>query len=185
MTDNQASNQQEWNIKKIFYYLIYTLFAKHLPEYGMFGPICRYSGLLRRVVSRPLFKESARIIGIGRGVDFGNGCSVIMKDHSSLGDYALVGDGRGTLIVGRHVMMGKRCTFILQNHKYLEEGYNGFEGGDIIIDDYAWIGHQVIILPGVRIGKHAIVGAGSVVTKDIPDYAVAGGNPAVIKKFRN
>jgi acetyltransferase-like isoleucine patch superfamily enzyme len=43
---------------------------------------------------------------------------------------------------------------------------------------------SVTVLPGVRIGKHAIIGAGAVVSKDVPDYAVAVGNPAVVKKYR-
>ena len=81
-------------------------------------------------------------------------------------------------------MMGWHCTIITQNHLYLEEGFDGCKGEDIIIDDFVWIGDHVIILPGVRIGKHAIIGAGAVVTKDIPDYAIAVGNPAVVKKFR-
>ena len=80
----------------------------------------------------------------------------------------------GILIVGEHVMMGQDCVLILQNHKYLEENYDGYEGGDIVIDSHAWIGHNIIILPGVRIGRHAIVGAGAVVTKDVPDYAKLG-----------
>ncbi len=80
--------------------------------------------------------------------------------------------------------MGQRCVIILQNHKYLEEGFDGFVGKDVFIDDYAWIGHNVIILPGVHIGKHAIIGAGAVVTKNVPDYAIAVGNPATVKRIR-
>ena len=55
------------------------------------------------------------------------------------------------------------------------------EGKDIIIEDDVWIGTGAIILPGVRIGKGSIIGAGSVVTKDIPSYCVASGNPAKVK----
>jgi acetyltransferase-like isoleucine patch superfamily enzyme len=56
----------------------------------------------------------------------------------------------------------------------------------IIIKDHAWIGFNSIILRGVTIGKGAVIGAGSVVTKDVPDYTVAAGNPAkIIKKLEN
>ena len=56
--------------------------------------------------------------------------------------------------------------------------------GDVVIKDGVWIGQNVCILPGVTIGEKAIVGAGSVVTKSIPDYCIAVGNPArVIKKY--
>jgi lipopolysaccharide O-acetyltransferase len=54
----------------------------------------------------------------------------------------------------------------------------------VIISKNVWIGESVSILPGVRIGKASIIGANSVVTKDIPDYSIAAGNPAkVIKKY--
>jgi acetyltransferase-like isoleucine patch superfamily enzyme len=56
--------------------------------------------------------------------------------------------------------------------------------GDIIIEDEAWISTGVIILDGVRVGKGAVVGAGSVVTRDIPDNAIAYGVPAKVIKMR-
>jgi maltose O-acetyltransferase len=136
------------------------------------------------LVCRPLFKESAKIIGIGKGVEFDNGCNIVMRDHANIGSYSNLGGPHATITIGRHVMMGTHCNIICQNHKYLEEGFDGFEGKDVLIDDFAWIGDRVIILPGVRIGKHAIIGAGAVVPKDIPDYAIAVGNPAVVKKYR-
>ena len=48
----------------------------------------------------------------------------------------------------------------------------------VVIEDDVWIGARVIFLPGVRVGRGAIVGAGAVVTKDVPDYALVVGNPA-------
>ena len=57
-------------------------------------------------------------------------------------------------------------------------------GKGVCIDEGSWIGEKVCILPGVTIGKKCIIGAGSVVTKDVPDYCIACGNPAkVIKKY--
>ncbi len=174
--------KQHWTIRKIFCYLVYRLIAKHLPDDLVF--IGHWSRLVRRWVCRPLFMESAKILTIGRGVDFDNGCNIIMKDCANLGSYAVISGDHAIVTIGRHVMMGISCIIITQNHKFLEEGFDGVIGKDVLIDDYAWIGHRVIILPGVRIGKHAIVGAGSVVSKSIPDYAIAVGNPAVVKKFR-
>ena len=52
------------------------------------------------------------------------------------------------------------------------------------IGDDVWIGTNVIILPGVNIGSHCIIGAGAVVTKDVPDYAVVGGVPAKVIRYR-
>ena len=53
------------------------------------------------------------------------------------------------------------------------------------IGNDVWIGARVTILPGVKIGNGAIIGAGSVVTKDVPDFAIVGGNPARVIKYRN
>jgi maltose O-acetyltransferase len=166
---------------KVFCYLFYRLIAKHIPS--DMGPVGRFAYRLRQVVCRPLFKESARIFGIGHGVDFGNGSCLIMKDHANIGNYCLF-SGKGTVTMGQHTMMGDECLFITQNHKYLKEGYDGFLISDITIGDHAWLGHRVIVLPGVRVGKHAIIGAGSVVTKEIPDYAIAVGVPAKVIKYR-
>ena len=66
----------------------------------------------------------------------------------------------------------------------------GHQGGNtektpLVVEDDVWFGARVIILPGCKhIGKGVIVGAGAVVTKDIPDYAIVGGNPARILKYR-
>lgn len=176
---------QKWTFKKIIYYLLYRIIAKNLPEPYELRTVGVWCHRIRSRLCRVLFRESAKVIGVGKGVDFGNGCNIIMKDHANIGCYAHIGGNHALLTIGRHVMMGYRCTIILQNHKYLDEGYDGYIGKDVLIEDFAWIGHNVIILPGVRIGKHAIIGAGSVVTKNIPDYAIAAGNPAVVKNFRN
>ena len=174
--------KQKWTVKRIICYATYRLVAKHLPrDVPVVG---EWFHKVRTLVCRPLFKESAKIIGIGRGVDFDNGCNIIMKDHANIGDYGNLSGPYGKITIGRHVMMGRNCTIIAQNHRYLEEGFDGFEGKDVIINDFAWIGDRVVMLPGVRIGKHAIIGAGAVVPKDIPEYAIAVGNPAVVKKYR-
>ncbi len=177
-----STNVQHWNLKKIIFYISYIIIVKHLPDgYGMLGQ-CFIK--LRRFICRPLLKEAKGIFGIAQGSDFGNGSCLVMKEHANTGKYFSL-TGRGTLTIGRHVLMGQRCMVITQNHKYLDTGYDGFEVQDVYIGDYTWVGHNVIILPGVRIGKHVIIGAGSVVTKDVPDYAIVAGNPARVIKFRN
>ena len=65
-----------------------------------------------------------------------------------------------------------------------KEIYEGFSKGDIVIADDVWIGMNAIICSGVRIGQGAIIAAGAVVTKDVPDYAIVGGNPAHVIRFR-
>ena len=175
-------HRQNWTIKKIACYAFYRLVAKHLSrEIPVVG---EWFYRMRSLVCRPLFKESAKFIRVGQGANFDNGCNIVMRSHAHIGPYASVGGPHGTVTIGSHVMMGKHCTIIAQNHNYLEKGYDGYVGKDVVIDDYAWLGDRVIVLPGVRIGKHAIIGAGAVVPKGVPDYAIAVGNPAVVKKYR-
>ena len=64
-------------------------------------------------------------------------------------------------------------------------GQGSTEPQKVTIESDVWIGARVIILPGVTIGKGAILAAGAVVTKDVPDYAVVGGVPAKVLKYRN
>lgn len=177
-----TSIRQTWTAKKVACYLVYRLFAKHIPDDLDF--VGRCGRALRRRVCRPLFRESEAVFSVGQGADFGNGANVILRDCANLGPYAFLSGDHATVTIGRHVMMGSQCIIICQNHRYLEEGYAGCEGKDVVIDDYAWIGHRVTILPGVRIGRHAIIGAGAVVSKSIPDYGIAVGNPARTIKLR-
>lgn len=177
----RACPGQRWTLKKILCYLLYVIIGKHLPDgYGRVGNL---SLRFRKFLCRPLLKESQPNFSIGSGSDFGNGSALVLKDHANLGrGFSL--SGRGVLTVGQHVAMGWDCMVITQNHKYLPEGYDGFEVKDVTIGDFVWIGHRVVILPGVQIGKHAIIGAGSVVVKDVPEFAIVAGNPAKVIKFR-
>lgn len=63
-------------------------------------------------------------------------------------------------------------------------GQQGMRVSEVVIGNDVWIGMQVIIMPGVKVGNGVVIGAGAVVTKDVPDYAIVGGVPAMIIKFR-
>jgi maltose O-acetyltransferase len=177
----ETPNKRQRTLLRITCYLLYRLIAQHLPD--DLGPVGRASRWLRRVLIRPLLKESEGLFNVYQGVDLGNGSCVVMRDHANLGPGCMI-SGSGTVTVGRHVMMGAYCMLITENHRYLPVGYDGSIVEDILVDDHAWLGHRVILLPGVRIGKHAIVGAGAVVSRDVPDYAIAVGVPARVVKDR-
>lgn len=100
-----------------------------------------------------------------------------------IGHYVSIANGVKFLLGGNHYY--KRFTtypFIAKfiDHKYVET----WTKGKIIIGDDVWIGTDAFIMPGVTIGKGAIVGACAVVTKDVPPYAIVTGNPASIIKYR-
>lgn len=97
--------------------------------------------------------------------------------------------GGGNVKIGNYFHSGEECLLITSNHNY-DYGEaipydNTYIDKDIIIDDFVWVGSRVTILGGVHIGKGAIIQAGSVVVKDIPDYGIAGGAPAKVFKYRD
>lgn len=88
--------------------------------------------------------------------------------------------------IGEDTMMGPEVLFFTKNHKRddnapkFADGYE--ETRPIVVGNNCWIGQRVIILGGVHIGNYVTIGAGSVVTKDVPDGCLVAGNPATIKK---
>lgn len=96
--------------------------------------------------------------------------------------------GNGKISIGNYFHSGPGCQIITSFHNYEGEEIpydNTFLDKDVIIGDCVWLGNNVIILGGVTIGEGAIIQAGSVVCKDIPAYAIAGGHPATPFRTRN
>lgn len=119
---------------------------------------------------------------------------IVIKDNVNINDFVHIGC-TNYVEIGNNVLMASKIYISDHNHGYysgnsqsspLVEPARRIVNNDkkVIIGDNVWIGENVAILPGVKIGKGSIIGANSVVTKNIPDYSIAVGNPAnVIKKF--
>ena len=85
---------------------------------------------------------------------------------------------RASVQIGSHCHLG-HYTFVMDNDQHDVVSHTELPRSDpVIIEDHVWIGSKAVILPGVRIGSRAVIGAGSIVTKDIPPRCVAAGNPA-------
>ena len=97
--------------------------------------------------------------------------------------------GAGKVTIGDNFHSGPDCLFITQSHNFDSGKKIPYDStyilNDIIIKDNVWLGSRVIVLGGVVIGEGAIIQAGSCVTSDIPDYAIAGGHPAKAFKTRD
>ncbi len=108
-------------------------------------------------------------------------------DDSNLGDYNFVGAAGGVRI-GRNVLIGQGVRFHSENHVIARTDVpikaQGVTNEGIVVEDDVWLGSGVIVLDGVTIGRGAVVAAGSVVTKDVPRFAIVGGVPARVIRFR-
>lgn len=109
-----------------------------------------------------------------------------------IGDKTIIGIGCtliGPLTVGDDVMLAQNIVVSALNHGYkdvsIPPSMQKVICKPIIISDHVWIGANCVITAGITLGKHSIIGAGSVVTKDVPDYSVAVGNPAKVVKQYN
>jgi len=105
-----------------------------------------------------------------KNVTIGGG--TIVGDHATL-------DGRAKLTIGNHVDIASEVMIFNSQHNIHSAGFDPIEK-PIVINDYVFIGARAIILPGVTIGRGAIVAAGAVVTKDVPEKAVVAGVPATL-----
>ncbi len=116
----------------------------------------------------------------------------IRRGKIDIGDYTYIGPncvlfGEGEIEIGSYCMIAPGTVITSQQHTFtrcdIPMRKQPSEHAKIVIEDDVWIGSNAVILPGIRIGQGSVIGAGAVVTKDIPPYSVAVGVPArVIKK---
>ena len=122
-------------------------------------------------------------------IQTGSGGSIKVGDNTHIHPRCQISAYMSAVNIGSEVQIAPNCAFYPYNHgiapgKLIQE-QPLHSKGDIIVDDDAWLGFGVIVLDGVRIGKGAVVGAGSVVTDDIPDGGIAVGTPAQVVKMRD
>lgn len=161
--------------------LIYAVASK-MPE--SFSKLKIGQTVLRRLCGRLILAKCGKGVNIEKGAQFPS--SVELGNNSGIGIDARI---NGKTIIGDDVMMGADVSIFARNHAFdrtdIPMNRQGFaEEKPVVIGNDVWIGAHVIILPGVHVGNGAILGAGAVVTKDVPDYAIVGGNPAKVLKMR-
>ena len=111
--------------------------------------------------------------------------NISVGNFSEIGTRALI---QGNVEIGDYVIMGPDVKIYSRNHEFKSTdtpiALQGKRHYTTKIGHDVWIGANVIILPGVRVGNHSILAAGTVVTKDVQEYAIVGGNPAKVIKMR-
>lgn len=163
---------------------LYYGFAQWLP--ASFHPGGKIAQRIRYMVCRSLFDRCGVSVNVEHGASFNSGRDISIGDHSGIGIRASLS---GKITIGRNVMMGKDVIIMTINHRYdrtdMPMNAQGFQKEEpVVIKDDVWICDRVIILPGVTVGCGAILAAGAVVVKDVPDYAIVGGVPAKVIKSR-
>ncbi len=162
---------------------------KHLFK-RLFLGLDNYRSKLYKEVFTDIVRKNAAICGkelTVNGQVKGNLSILHLGDHVNINPNAVI-MGKAPIYIGNYFHCGMNMTLISSNHNYNGDKipYDDTHiAKEIIIKDCVWLGHNVIILPGVTIGEGAIIGAGAVVSKDIPDLAIAVGNPIKIIKYRN
>lgn len=160
-----------------------------------FSSISFYRCWLKRCLSMPeVIKRNIRRINLikkGATIDEKAEIGLVKADGNksnlTIGEYTFLGRVNIALhdkvIIGKNVCINDGVQILTASHDVSDPEWKHVKGR-IIIDDYAWIAVNAIILPGVHIGKGAVVGAGAVVSKDVASGSIVVGNPAIpiIKK---
>lgn len=180
---------------------------RYLKRYGVTNlctplAIIRWENIDANIASCINVFGSVRNITIGKGSSLGMfsticvvnkfgylSSRIIIGDNTYIGEYNNIRAANGEIIIGDSCLISQHITMVTTNHniskskKIIEQGWN-VNRNRIEIGNDVWIGANSVILPGVTIHKGAVVAAGSIVTKDVPEYAIVAGNPAKILKYR-
>ncbi len=187
---NKIKNQEfkmqlNKRIKRKVAMVFYCTFAKWLPV--SYSTLCwggKIAKILRRLCAKYIILKMGNNVNIERNARLNT--EIEIGDNSSLGVNSIL---YGKVCIGNNVMMGPDCTIYSASHRFertdipmIQQGYT--ENRPVFIGNDVWIGARVTIMGGVKIGNGVIIGTNAVVTKDVPDYAIVGGVPAKIIKFR-
>lgn len=165
-------------MKKIMvsiYITINSFITYVIREFVMYFPF----HAIRLGMAKLLCKNIGKGCSFLLGVEFRNAKNIEIGSNTVVNKKVLL-DGRGgKLIIGNNVDIAQETNIWTLEHD-VHNDYHRDRGSDVVIEDYVWIASRVTILPGVRIGKGAVIATGAVVVKNVPPMAIVGGVPAKI-----
>lgn len=166
-------------------YILFYGFARYLPKPNcIIKPIGLVSKKIRSFCGHLMLESCGKNVNICNLSIFST--KVKLWNNSGIGVRANIS---GPCTIGNNVIMGPEVYVFTKNHNISRTDipikYQGdTDEREVFIGDDCWIGCRAIILPGVKIGKGVVIGAGAVVSKDIPDFSVVVGNPGRIIRTR-
>lgn len=168
---------------RLFGYFLFYFIARHLPSSCMPYSLC--SKQIRGFCAKLMFEKCGKNVNIEHGSFLASGKEIEIGNRSGIGINCRIA---GPLSIGDDVMMAPNVTIVTQNHKISDLNVpmrlQTAPKQKVTIEDDVWIGTNAVIMPGVTIGKGSVIGASAVVTKDVPEYAIVGGIPAKVIKYR-
>ena len=146
-----------------------------IREWLMYVPLHWF----RKLIIKTQLKNVGKYTNFLLGLEFRKPKNISIGNNSVINKKVLL-DGRGgKLTIGNNVDIAQETNIWTLEHD-VHDDFHTDTGADVIIEDYVWIASRVTILPGVTIGKGAVVAANSVVTKDVPAMEIVGGIPAKV-----
>lgn len=170
--------------KKMISLLLYYGFATYLPKSNR-PHAFHLTKPIRYHICKNIFDSCGKNVNVERCAYVGDGRGINIGNNSTIGVNCKIAQN---VTIGDNVMMGEDVVIMTTTHNYdnlnIPMMLQGSRTLSNVIENDVWIGTRVIILPGVKIGTGSIIGAGAVVTKDVPGYSVVGGVPAKIIRSR-
>jgi acetyltransferase-like isoleucine patch superfamily enzyme len=172
----KGATQQKEPEPTVFYTMFWRMFDK-TPAAMLQG----FAIPLRRLLAKRIFKSCGDNVIIHHNVLFNVGSNIELGEGALLNRYVML-DDRASLKIGAYTMVAAGVTIETHTHPFEDFSkpiaISGREGRPVAVGPNSVLGYNVVVMAGVNIGERCIVGANSVVTKDVPDFTVVGGVPA-------
>ena len=159
--------------------VVFPLLRRFLPVWDVYATQFRREHFFKQL------KACGKNCSVQWPIQVTGRSQVELGDDVSIASYVHMW-GEGGIKIGNRVMIASHTAIASLTHDYSQHDmFNTIVKGKVTIDDDVWIGAHTVIVPGVTIGKGAVIGAGSIVTKDVEPFSIVAGSPAKLLKYRD